>query len=65
MVRMHDTNDFSRPQARPVHEFLDDFENQEKVFKEEVALANERNAERKVSLRARAQVWQRWRVFTF
>lgn len=33
-------------------EFLDDFENQEKAFKEEVALAKERNAERKVSPRS-------------
>lgn len=37
------------PQSRPVDEFMEDFEQQEKVFKEEVAQARERNAERKVS----------------
>lgn len=38
-------------QTRPVQEFWEDFEQQEKVFKEKVAEANERNAERKVSFR--------------
>ena len=52
LVRMNDMNDFSCPQARPMDEFLDDFETQEKVFKDEVALAKERNAERKVSPRS-------------
>lgn len=42
------TCDTFRPQARPIDEFMDDFESQEKVFKEEVAAAKERNAERKV-----------------
>lgn len=35
-------------QERPIDEFMEDFEQQEKVFKEEVAQAKERNAERKV-----------------
>lgn len=39
---------FARVQDRPVQEFWDDFERQEKVFKEEVAEARERNALKKV-----------------
>lgn len=35
-------------QERPVQEFWDDFEQQEKIFKQEVAQAKERNAEKKV-----------------
>ncbi|CAM9156758.1 unnamed protein product, partial [Laminaria digitata] len=50
-----ETPDAGKRKARPVDEFLDDFENQEKAFKEEVALAKERNAERKrVKAEARA-----------
>lgn len=36
-------------QSRPIDEFMEDFEQQEKVFKEEVAQAKEQNAEKKVS----------------
>lgn len=39
---------FARVQDRPVQEIWDDFERQEKVFKEEVAEARERNALKKV-----------------
>ncbi len=35
-------------QERPIDEFMEDFEQQERVFKEEVAQAKERNADRKV-----------------
>lgn len=37
-------------QSRPVDEFMEDFEQQEKAFKEEVAQSKERNAQRKASL---------------
>lgn len=35
-------------QSRPIDEFMEDFEQQEKVFKEEIAQAKERNAGKKV-----------------
>eukprot|EP00903_Cladosiphon_okamuranus_P005642 g5608.t1 len=41
-----------RRQSRPVEEFMEDFEQQEKAFKEEVAQAKERNAQKK---RAKAE----------
>lgn len=37
-------------QSRPIDDFMEDFEQQEKVFKEEVAQAKERNAQKKASL---------------
>lgn len=37
-------------QSRPVDEFMEDFERQEKAFKEKVAQAKERNAQKKASL---------------
>eukprot|EP00752_Nemacystus_decipiens_P016374 g14637.t1 len=46
------TPDTGRRESRPVDEFMEDFEQQEKVFKEEVAQAKERNALKK---RAKAE----------
>lgn len=37
-------------QSRPVDEFMEDFEQQEKLFKEEAARAKERNVQKKASL---------------
>lgn len=42
--------------TRPMDEFLEEFEQREKVFKEEVARAKEANAERKVRLHLTARV---------